>query len=471
MTRTHCNFSHWLAAAALASLSLGALAADPAAATPSSATSEVERGRYLATAGDCIACHTAAGGQSMAGGLALASPLGPIYSTNITPSKTHGIGNYTLQQFSDALRHGKRADGANLYPAMPYTAYAKTTDEDIAAMYAYFMQGVEAVDAAPAQVTDLPFPFNIRASLGVWNAMFHDATPYQADASQTPEWNRGAYLAQGLAHCTTCHTPRTALMAEDHARSLGGGDVGGWYAPNITGDATSGVGNWSVQELVTYMRGLPVPGKGPASGPMAEAIDHSLKHLSSEDLTAIATYIKTVPGVSTAGASQSADRFGQQTDALDSVRGAPWPADYDALTGAQIYDGYCASCHQVQAQGSEGDGLPALFHNTSLGHANTNNLVQVILHGIHRVGVDSVMPPFAHELSDKQITTLGNYLLASYGNPEATVTEQQVAQLRDPATAGADTSLLTLARVGMAAGAIVVLALIAFLVARRRKTA
>ena len=456
MNKTLMKFS-WLAATVLAAAP--AFAADNA---------EVERGRYLATAGDCVACHTAPGGKSMAGGLALASPLGSIYSTNITPSKTHGIGNYTLQQFTNALRHGKRADGANLYPAMPYTAYAKTTDEDIAAMYAYFMQGVQAVDDAPAKQTDLPFPFNIRASLSVWNAMFHDATPYKADASQPPEWNRGAYLAQGLAHCTTCHTPRTALMAEDAKRSLGGADLGGWYAPNITSHASSGIGSWTEDELVAYMSGKPVPGKGPAAGPMAEAVDHSLKHLSAEDLKAIAVYVKSLPAVDDGSLKQSAASFGKQTDALDSVRGVDLPKDYNAMTGAQIYDGYCAACHQAQGQGTEGGGLPSLFNNTSLGHANSNNLVQVLLHGIERHGADSVMPGFAHELTDKQITSLGNYLLTSYGNPSAKVTEQQVAQLRDPAAAGSGSSLLTLARIGMAVGVIVVLALIAWLVRRRK---
>lgn len=456
MTKTLMK-SSWLAAAVL--VAAPAFAAD---------NSDVERGRYLATAGDCVACHTAPAGKSMAGGSALNSPLGSIYSTNITPSKTHGIGNYTLQQFTDALRHGKRADGANLYPAMPYTAYAKTSDEDIAAMYAYFMQGVQPVDEAPAKQTALPFPFNIRASMSVWNAMFLDATPYKADASQTPEWNRGAYLAQGLAHCTTCHTPRTSLMAEDTKRSLSGGDLGGWYAPNITSHVNSGIGAWSEDELVAYMSGKPVPGKGPAAGPMAEAVDHSLKHLSAEDLKAIAVYIKSVPAVDDGSLKQPASSFGKQTDALDSLRGVDLPKDYNAMTGAQIYDGYCAACHQAQGQGTEGGGLPSLFNNTSLGHSNSNNLVQVMLHGIERHGADSVMPGFAHELSDKQITALGNYLLTSYGNPAAKVTEQQVAQLRDPATAGADSSLLTLAHIGMAVGVIVVLALIAWLLRRRK---
>ncbi|MEG1055807.1 MAG: c-type cytochrome, partial [Janthinobacterium sp.] len=174
------------------------LAADKA--VPDAAA--IERGRYLATAGDCIACHSVPGGQPMAGGLALATPLGAIVATNITPSTTHGIGNYTLKQFSDAVRHGVRADGANLYPAMPYTAYAKVTDEDTAALYDYFMHGVAAVDKAPAQQTDLPFPFNIRLSMAGWNWLFLDKKPFVTDTAKSMEWNRGAYLAQGLAHCT-----------------------------------------------------------------------------------------------------------------------------------------------------------------------------------------------------------------------------------------------------------------------------
>lgn len=427
----------------------------------------VERGRYLATAGDCVACHTAPGGKAMAGGLALATPVGAIYSTNITPSKTHGIGNYTLQQFSDALRHGKRADGANLYPAMPYTSYAKTSDEDIAALYAYFMQDVAPVDAT-APTTALPFPFNLaRPFLSGWNALFHDAAPYKADPAQPPEWNRGAYLAQGLAHCTTCHTPRNLFMAEDLKRSLAGGPLGGWYAPNITSDANSGIGDWSAQDLVSYMSGQPVPGKGSAAGPMAEAIDHSLKHLTPADLQAIAAYIKSVPAVANAKAGQPADSFGQQTDALDAIRGVDLPKEHNAMTGPQLYDAYCAACHQAQAQGSDDGSLPSLFHNTALGHANSDNLVQVLLHGVERYGVDSVMPGFAQELSDTQITTLGNYLLTSYGTPQAKVSETQVASLRNPASA--DTTLVTLARVGMAAGGVVVLALLAWLWRRRSR--
>ena len=203
---------------------------------------------------------------------------------------------------------------------------------------------------------------------------------------------------------------------------------------------------------------------------MAEAIDHSLKHLTPADLKAIATYIKSVPAVADGSVKQAADSFGKPVDDLASLRGSALPKDYDSMTGAQLYDSNCAACHQAQGQGADDGRLPSLFHNTSLGHANSNNLVQVLLHGVERhPGADTVMPGFAHELSDKQITTLGNYLLTSWGNPAAKVTEAQVAKLRDPATAGADNTLLNLARVGMGVGALLVLAVIVWLLRRRKR--
>ncbi|RIX68981.1 c-type cytochrome, partial [Acidovorax cavernicola] len=226
------------------------------------------------------------------------------------------------------------------------------------------------------------------------------------------------YLVQGLTHCSTCHTPRNALMAEIGKRSLGGGDVGGWYAPNITSDTQDGIGQWSSDEIVAYMRQGHVPGKGSSAGPMAEAIDHSLRHLSEADLRAIATYLQSTPPISE-GSNQPTFSWGQAGDQLASIRGVAWPRDMNAMTGAQLYDAYCASCHQAQGQGSTDGKLPPLFHNSSLGHTNTNNLVLSILQGVPRHGRDSIMPAFGHELSDQQVTTLSNYLLQNYGRPDA----------------------------------------------------
>ena len=455
------------AGAALLSLALPVLATQ----APGADVQSIERGRYLATAGDCIACHSVPGGKPMAGGLALATPLGPIVATNITPSTTHGIGNYTLAQFSAAVRHGVRADGAHLYPAMPYTAYAKVTDDDTAALYAYFMHGVAAVDTAPTQKTDLPFPFNIRVSMAGWNLLFLDKKPFEADASKSMEWNRGAYLAQGLAHCTTCHTPRNALMAEQLSKELGGANLGTWYAPNITSDVNSGIGNWSQQDLAGYLRTGRAAHRGQAAGPMAEAIDHSLKHLSDADLNAIAHYIKSVPAIHDKADVKPVTQWGQAGDELSSIRGVPLPQNLNTMSGAQLYDAQCASCHQAKGEGSFDGSLPPLFHNSATGRGNSNNLVMAILDGVERQDgkgshAGHLMPAFRQTLSDEQIVTLGNYVQRMYGNPAIKVTAEQVTTLRN---GGAPSNLIGLARAGIIVGVLVLLALLLWWRGRRRK--
>jgi mono/diheme cytochrome c family protein len=201
---------------------------------------EIRHGEYIAIASDCEACHTAPGGKRLAGGLPIKSPLGTIYSTNITPSKQYGIGNYSLQQFSDAVRRGIRGDGAHLYPAMPYASYALLTDKDVEALYAYFTKAFPAVDEPPAKTTSLPFPYNLRFSMAFWNALFLNTKPFTLDPSKSAEWNRGDYLANGPAHCGECHTPRGFLMQQDRGREFAGAVLGSWYAPNITPDANAG---------------------------------------------------------------------------------------------------------------------------------------------------------------------------------------------------------------------------------------
>jgi mono/diheme cytochrome c family protein len=448
-------------------LALGLGLAGAASAQAPADAELIKRGEYLATAGDCIACHSVSKGQPMAGGLALSTPLGDIISTNITPSKSHGIGNYTLAQFSDALRKGVRADGQHLYPAMPYTSYAKVSDADTAALYAYFMHGVKAVDAAPAKHTDLPFPFSVRLSMAGWNLLFLDNKPFAEDRSKSVEWSRGAYLANGLAHCSTCHTPRNALMAEDMSKSLAGSSLGAWYAPNITADQNSGLGGWSAAELVEYLRTGHTAGKAQAAGPMAEAIDHSLRHLSQADLQAIAVYVKSVPAVHEAADTAPVFARGAAVNGVVNVRGDVLPKDQNQWNGAQLFDAHCATCHQAKGDGSFDGGLPSLFHNTAVGRSNTDNMVMVMLHGVQREGqgLETRMPAFSKVLSDQQIVTLGNYLTATYGNPDAKVTPAQVVALR---AGGTSSPLITLARVGMAIAVIVILGLI-FWATRRRK--
>ena len=450
----------------LAGLLLAFASASAMAATGDAAT--VERGRYLATAGDCIACHSVPGGKPMAGGLALATPLGPIIATNITPSNTHGIGSYTLAQFSDAVRHGVRADGAHLYPAMPYTAYAKLTDADLAALYAYFMHGVAPVDAAPATTTKLPFPFNIRLSMAGWNLLFLDKKPFEPDPAKSAEWNRGAYLAQGLAHCGTCHTPRNLLMAEQLSKELGGADLGTWHAPNITSDVNSGIGSWSRQDLVGYLRTGRAAQRGQAAGPMAEAIDHSLQHLNDTDLNAIAAYLQSMPALRDAADTKPVTQWGAAGEELNAIRGVPLPKDLNRMSGPQLYDAHCASCHQAKGEGSFDGSLPPLYHNSATGRSQTNNLVMAMLDGVERQdgGSNHLMPAFRQVLSDEQIVTLGNYVQGKYGNPAGKVTLEQVTTLR---RGGAPSNLIGIARGAMIVGLLALLLLFLWWRGRREE--
>jgi mono/diheme cytochrome c family protein len=439
-------------------------AASPAAGEDSQL---IKKGQYLATAGDCIACHTVPGGKPFAGGLLMPTPVGNIMTTNITPSKSHGIGNYTFEDFIVAVREGKGPDGKHFYPAMPYTSYALVTDEDLKAMYAYFMNGVEPVDSKPAD-TDLPFPFNIRASMAVWNLLFLDSKTYQPDPGKDSVWNRGAYLTRGLAHCSACHTPRNALMAEKGGSELAGANVGVWYAPNITSDPVSGIGDWTNEELVAYMKTGRVEGKAQTAGPMAEAIDHSLQYLSNDDLMAIAVYLKSVPAVRLSGDEKPSHAWGAPYQEWANLRGTPLPDDLNLMTGAQLYDAECASCHQAKGEGSRG--LPSLFHSSAVGRTNTNNLVMVILDGItrgHGPQAGIVMPAYRNTLSDTQIANLSQYVVQHFGNPDATVTTEQVSQLRNGKIAGPD--LVKIARIAMVAGAVLALLLIMGVALWRRR--
>lgn len=419
-------------------------------ATTAQAQAERSRGEYVAILGDCVACHSVPGGEPFAGGLTLPTPLGNIVTTNITPSDA-GIGDYTLEQFDAAVRRGVRADGKRLYPAMPYTAYARVSDEDIAAMYQWFMNDVQPSDHRPP-ATELPFPFNMRISLAVWNLLFHDNQTFSADPSQTEQWNRGAYLVQGLTHCGTCHTPRNLMMAEDSSRYLAGGAVGPWEAPDITSNPQTGIGDWSVEELVQYMQ-TGNTARSQAAGPMAEAVDHSLRHVTEEDLQAIAVYLQTVPAASGLELVKGVHEWGEAGNSLAAVRGEKLAENVNEWTGPQLYDAYCAACHQASGQGTQDGVFPALFHNTATGREQTNNLALVILHGIHWVGEGHQMrmPGFAHELTDKQIATVSNYVIEMYGNPDTRVSIEQVQALRDgTAQATAQPDLLRPVRIGLA---------------------
>ncbi|ARU93921.1 cytochrome c [Tatumella citrea] len=428
-----------------------------AMAEDSNAQSLIAKGQYLSVAGDCAACHTTSGGKPFAGGLAIATPIGKIFSTNITPSKTSGIGDYSLQEFEKAVRQGVRKDGANLYPAMPYTSYAKISDEDMQALYAYFMHGVAPVDEKGPQ-TALPFPFNIRLSMAGWNLIFAGDKPFTPDSNQSAEWNRGAYLVQGLAHCSTCHTPRNALMAEESGQALAGASLGTWFAPNITPDAHAGIGKWSASDLATYLSTGRSPNGSQAGGPMLEAIDKSFSKLSQSDINAIVTYVRSVK-------PQSANAAPGQVPAS-----APVVSDFalmngTASDGAKLYEAHCSTCHQASGQGS--NGLPALYGNAALHRPVADNAVMAILDGLTPTQ-GQAMPSFKTAMNDQQIATLTNYLFKTFGDAGVQTTADRVKVLRE---GGAPSPLLAIAKGGMIAAVIVVLLLIVggVMVKSRRK--
>lgn len=420
---------------AVTTVLLAALAFDAIAQSAQTSTVDlIERGRYLAIASDCTACHTAPrGGKAFAGGYPIVSAMGRIYSTNITPSKTHGIGDYSEAEFARALREGVRKDGAHLYPAMPYTSYAKLTDADVGALYTYFMRAVAPVDDV-AQQTRLAFPFNLRFSMAAWNGLFLDDKPFIPDSSKSAQWNRGAYLVQGPAHCSACHTPRNALMAENASAAFSGGLVGYWYAPNITSDPISGIGRWSEADIVRYLGTGDVPGKAQAAGSMAEAIEHSFQYLAQTDLQAMAVYLKTVPAIRNPSDSAARDSFGAASNVETGVRGS---LAAGLESGDRLFSGSCASCHQPDAGGSADDYYPTLFHNTSTGAGNASNLIAAILFGVERTvaGKPVFMPGFGpgsyvQELSNQEIADVSNFVLAHYGNSALHVEADDVAAVR-----------------------------------------
>ncbi|MDZ7280013.1 cytochrome c [Pantoea eucrina] len=395
---------------------------------------QIKRGEYLAIAGDCGACHTDEHRAPFSGGHAIASPLGTIFSTNITPSKTAGIGNYSEAQFAAALRKGVRADGSQLYPAMPYTAYARLTDDDVSALYAYFMHGVQPVDT-PAEKTALPFPFNLRFSMAAWNLLFADNRVFQPDASQSAMWNRGAYLVQGLTHCSTCHTPRNVLMAEQPSKNLQGASLGTWYAPDITATTLQGKSQWTREMLAEYLATGHAANGATAGGPMREAIDKSFSRMTPQDREAIATYL--LPVATDIPASS-------KSTGLTPVQGDDFPDTLAKMSeGEQVYRNNCASCHNLSGQGL--NGLPALQDHPILNKPNADNVAMAILQGVwpeHGQG----MIGFADSLNDVQVAAVTNYVMHDIGHSSVQISPDRVSVLR----AGGETSpLLMLSRIGM----------------------
>jgi mono/diheme cytochrome c family protein len=471
----HAHYIKRLRSAALCLCALVSITSAASAQDQSATQADlIAKGRYLATAADCAACHTAPhSGQPFAGGYAIESPLGKIFSTNITPSKADGIGSYSEEDFARAVRDGIAKDGSHLYPAMPYTAYAKLSDEDMSALYAYFMQEVKPVDHAPEK-TELPFPFSIRASMSVWNLLFLSKDRFQPDASKSAEWNRGAYLAEALEHCSTCHTPRNTFMAENDSKALSGGALGAWYAPNITSDPVNGIGGWSQDEIVQYLKTGRAAGKAQAAGPMAEAVENGLQHLNDTDLNALAVYLKETKPISGSEAKPRYE-FGQPSVTEAALRGLPGQQPNE--NGFHIFSGTCAACHQPDGVGNKH--YPSLFHNTATGADSPANLVATVLFGLSRtVGDETIfMPgfgpnaPFTDRLSDQDIADVSNYVLTQYGNPAAKVTAADVAELRQGGPEPLIVKLAPFAAPAAGIGGLIVILAIVWMVRRRQRPA
>lgn len=390
----------------------------------------LKRGEYLSRIGDCTACHTAPGGKLLAGGLAMPSPIGNIYSTNITPDKKYGIGQYTLAEFGRAVREGIAKDGRALYPAMPYPSFAKVSDEDIRDLYNYFMHGVQP-QAVQNKKTDIPWPLSIRWPLKIWNYLFVDGGVYQKASDKSEQWNRGAYLVQGLGHCGACHTPRgiafqeKALTDRDSAY-LKGSMLDGWYAPNLSGKSPDGLANWTQQDIVTFLKTGHTE-KTAAFGSMKEVIEDSTQFLTNEDLTAIAVYLKSL-------GSQDDAKPAQAAASQDNVATLLASGDV-SKPGAQLYIDNCAACHRTDGQGYKNT-FPALAGNTAVTAPDPTSSIHIILRGsraavTRQAQTGLTMPDFAWRLNDEEVADLVNFIRNSWGNhAEEKATASQVKKIR-----------------------------------------
>ena len=426
----------WLALAGLVAAALLAWYVTRQPASPftqepatSSEPALVSRGEYVARLSDCVACHSLPGKTPFAGGLEMATPLGAIHATNITPDQGTGIGAYSLADFDRAVRHGVAPGGRRLYPAMPYPSYAKLSDDDVRALYAFFMQGVQPAKQ-PNIPSDIPWPLNMRWPIALWNGLFAPTATYAAKPNQDAQWNRGAYIVQGPGHCGSCHTPRglafnEKALDESGAPFLAGALLDGWYAPSLRQDHNTGLGRWSEPEIVQFLKS----GRNQHAvvyGSMTEAFNNSTQFMADDDLAAIARYLKSLPG-------------DPQRD------GTPWhyvtaEARPD-IPGAHTYATRCASCHGLDGKGQP-EWMPPLAGATSALAKEDASAINITLNGSQRIVAAGVpdayrMPAFREQLTDAQIAQVLSFVRSSWGNGGGAVDAKAVAKLRghtDPAS-------------------------------------
>src|ERR1700722_20295656 len=405
--------------AALAVLSCST-AAWAGASDPQELT-QIERGRYLSILSDCASCHTVPdSGRPFAGGRAIETPFANIVAPNITPDLESGTGAWSDAQFDDAVRHGVGRNGSHLYPAMPYNAYTKMSRDDVLAIRAYLNTVTPVSNVAVAN--KLPFPFNIRASLGVWNSLYFKDGEYRANSSQPAQWNRGAFLVDGPGHCGACHTPKTMLGGDKADQYLQGTYLQGWSAPDITGDLRLGLGRWSEEDVIAYLKS----GHNrvtAATGPMGEVVTLSTAKMTDPDLAAIATYLKSLPGRS------------QTPSAL--------PADDPAMTaGAAIYRDQCSACHGLDGKGVN-DLFPSIADSSMVRSDDPTTSIRLVLRGARSVQTPSQetgpgMPSYGRQLNDVQVAGVLTYMRNSWGGAAVPVTPAQVSKVRSDTAQRAD---------------------------------
>jgi len=389
---------------------------------------DVEHGKYVAVLGDCAACHTAAGGQPFAGGVPFSTPVGTVYSSNITPDRDSGIGNYSFADFVRVMRLGVTPDGTRLYPAMPYTAYAKVPDEDLQDLFAYLQSGLAPVEQARRPST-IPWPLSMRWPLALWNLAFHHNSRFVADGSKDEQWNRGAYLVQGLTHCGTCHTPRGIAFEEVDVTGksdlyLSGTDFDGTSPINLRGNIGDGLGRWSASDIAELLKS----GRNPHSavtGPMADVVRDSTQYMTEQDVAAIATYLKSL----SPAPEDRRPAFAANDATIRTI-----VAGNERSTGGRIYMDSCAACHRLSGSG-ESFAFPTLAGNSSVLNSDPSSLIAVILNGARLPSTAAAptglaMPPFGWRYGDADIAKLATFVRANWGNSAPPVTAAQVANVR-----------------------------------------
>ncbi len=413
--------------------------ATPAAAPATSSDPVLERGRYLARAGDCVSCHTAPGKPAFGGGLPMKTPFGTIVSTNISPDPQAGIGAYTEAEFARALREGVARDGHRLYPAMPYPSFARVNDEDMHALFTFFRNGVQPVAQKPP-ATDLPWPFSMRSLMIGWNWLYLDKGVYQPDTARSAEWNRGAYLVQGLGHCGDCHTPRSMLGGVKAASDkkgevfLSGAIIDGWYAQPLRHTDRPSMAQWSSEDIVQYLQ-TGRTSHTAAFGAMVDVVQNSTQHMSTQDLQAVAVYLQSL-------GAKDGEQQGKPSPASLVAAAPQHPAalalrngTVEGNSGAMVYLNNCNACHRSDGTGADKT-FPALAGNSVVNAKDPTSLIRLVLAGsampsTAKAPSPIAMPDFGWRLTDADVASVLSFARSSWGNQGEAVTAAQVAKVRE----------------------------------------